>query len=570
MFVAALGHVLRRRIRIAASIARATAAPPGRRCSSRTTTSARSTSPSTPSTRTSIYASLWNTRRPPWSIYPPSYGPGGGLYKSVDGGEVWHPLTNGLPSEGLGRIGIAVAPTDTKPRLRDRGRQGRRPLSLRRCGRRLDEDLGRRAHLGARLVLLQGRRRSEEPGHRLRVEYRPSTGRPTPAARGRRSRRAGRRRLPPALDRAGRSEPHDSRRAIRARSSASTARRRGAPGTTSRRRSSITWPPTTASRTGLTGAQQDSGAVGTPTRSGHAEISDARLERPVRRRRERLHGARSAPSDDPLRRHRRRAATSSPARRRTCRPSTTCRRRRGIPGRCRSCSRRPIRTRSTSATSSSSRRPTAAHTGRASATTSRARIPASRRISIAATAADAPEGKRRGVIYTIAPSPVRAPLIWVGTDDGLIKVTADDGKTWRNVTPPELTAWSKVVMIDASHTDANEAYAAVDRHRLDDNEPHIYRTRDAGKSWQAITKGLPAGVYVQTVKEDPHAERTAVRRHRARRVRVVRRRRRVAVAAAQPAAGVGARPRVPRRRSDRGDARSRLLGPRRHQRAAGN
>src|SRR5258705_1009123 len=91
----------------------------------------------------------------------------------------------------------------------------------------------------------------------------------------------------------------------------------------------------------------------------------------------------------------------------------------------------------------------------------------------------------------------------MGTADGLIKVTPDDGKAWQDVTPPELTPWSKVVMMDASHVDANEAYAAVDRHRLEDNEPYIYRTRDAGKTWQAITAGLPAGVYLQTVKEDP-------------------------------------------------------------------
>jgi hypothetical protein len=66
-----------------------------------------------------------------------------------------------------------------------------------------------------------------------------------------------------------------------------------------------------------------------------------------------------------------------------------------------------------------------------------------------------------------------------------------------------MTAWSKVVMIEASHSNVNEAYAAFERHQLEDYDPHIYRTRDAGKTWTEITKGLPAGVYVQTVKEDP-------------------------------------------------------------------
>src|SRR4029434_1494198 len=88
------------------------------------------------------------------------------------------------------------------------------------------------------------------------------------------------------------------------------------------------------------------------------------------------------------------------------------------------------------------------------------------------------------------------------TDDGLIKKTDDDGKTWQDVTPRELTPWSKVVMMDASHFDPNEAFAAIDRHRLTDNEPYIYRTRDGGKTWQKITNGLPAGVSMQTVTDD--------------------------------------------------------------------
>jgi hypothetical protein len=94
-------------------------------------------------------------------------------------------------------------------------------------------------------------------------------------------------------------------------------------------------------------------------------------------------------------------------------------------------------------------------------------------------------------------------MIWVGTDDGYFQLTSNDGKTWHNVTPVTVTSWSKVVMMDASHFDVNEAYAAVERHQLEDYEPYIYRTRDVGKTWQKITNGLPAGVYVQTVKEDP-------------------------------------------------------------------
>ena len=112
-------------------------------------------------------------------------------------------------------------------------------------------------------------------------------------------------------------------------------------------------------------------------------------------------------------------------------------------------------------------------------------------------------GTRWGVIYSIAPSPVVASEVWVGTDDGLIHLTRDGGKTWSNVTPPALTPWSKVVMLKASHFDPETAFAAVDRHRLDDDAPHIYRTTDGGKSWQEIVKGIPHDEYLESIKEDP-------------------------------------------------------------------
>jgi photosystem II stability/assembly factor-like uncharacterized protein len=111
--------------------------------------------------------------------------------------------------------------------------------------------------------------------------------------------------------------------------------------------------------------------------------------------------------------------------------------------------------------------------------------------------------KHRGVIYSIGPSYKNVNIIWIGTDDGLIQVTRDAGKTWKNVTPPELTPWSKVAQIEASHFDLNTAYAAVNRLRLDDLHPYIYSTHDGGKTWQAINKGLPDNAPVNTVREDP-------------------------------------------------------------------
>jgi photosystem II stability/assembly factor-like uncharacterized protein len=112
-------------------------------------------------------------------------------------------------------------------------------------------------------------------------------------------------------------------------------------------------------------------------------------------------------------------------------------------------------------------------------------------------------GKRRGVIYTIAPSPLSADIIWVGTDDGLVWRTADGGGHWIQVTPAALTPWSKVGSIDVSHFQKGVAYMAIDRHRLNDETPYIYRTNDDGKSWTRIDSGIPRGSFVNVVREDP-------------------------------------------------------------------
>ncbi len=109
---------------------------------------------------------------------------------------------------------------------------------------------------------------------------------------------------------------------------------------------------------------------------------------------------------------------------------------------------------------------------------------------------------RRGVIYAVAPSYKDVNTVWAGTDDGLVHVTRDGGKTWKAVTPPGLTAWSKVSVIDAGRFDADTAYVAVNRFRLDDLRPHVYRTHDGGKTWQEVVRGLPRDP-VNAVREDP-------------------------------------------------------------------
>ncbi len=116
---------------------------------------------------------------------------------------------------------------------------------------------------------------------------------------------------------------------------------------------------------------------------------------------------------------------------------------------------------------------------------------------------DEAKPEQRGVIYAIAPSPADERTIWAGTDDGLIHVTRDGGKTWRDVTPAGVGPWAKVSIMDASHFDAQTAYAAINTLRLDDLRPHIYRTHDGGKTWFHAVNGLPDGGIVNVVREDP-------------------------------------------------------------------
>jgi len=110
---------------------------------------------------------------------------------------------------------------------------------------------------------------------------------------------------------------------------------------------------------------------------------------------------------------------------------------------------------------------------------------------------------RRGVIYALGLSPRDSATIWAGTDDGLVHLTTNGGVTWKEVTPPGLTSWSKIAGVDAGHFDRGTAYIAVNRIRLDDMRPHIYRTHDGGGKWEEITSGLPSNGPVNAVREDP-------------------------------------------------------------------
>jgi len=110
---------------------------------------------------------------------------------------------------------------------------------------------------------------------------------------------------------------------------------------------------------------------------------------------------------------------------------------------------------------------------------------------------------QRGVIYAVAPSPLEIGRIWAGTDDGQIHITTDGGAHWTNITPPNMLPFQKVSILEASHFDAQTAYAAINTLRLDDLRPHILRTRDSGKTWTEIVNGIPANENVDVVREDP-------------------------------------------------------------------
>ena len=106
-------------------------------------------------------------------------------------------------------------------------------------------------------------------------------------------------------------------------------------------------------------------------------------------------------------------------------------------------------------------------------------------------------------IFSVVESPAQAGLIWAGSDDGLIHLTRDGGSNWDNVTPKAMPEWGTVSMIEASPTEAGTAYVAVQRHKMDDFTPYIFKTADFGKTWTTIVNGIPKDVYVHAVRIDP-------------------------------------------------------------------
>ncbi|MGH9698313.1 MAG: WD40/YVTN/BNR-like repeat-containing protein [Candidatus Acidiferrales bacterium] len=447
-----------------------------------------------------VYASLWQTRRPPWTSYPPSNGPGSGLYKSVDGGMTWRQISgHGFPSEGLGRIGIAVAPGENGNRVYavvdakegglyrsdDAGANWRRVCSDIRIWMRgwyfggvtadphnpdmvyvANTSLYRSTDGGANFTAIKGAPGGDDY-HQLWIA------------------------------------PEDSNRMVLGSDQGVIVSVDGGK----------TWSSWYNQPTGqfyhlvtdgrfpymVYGTQQDSGTAAVSSRSDFGQIS-YREWSPVGGEES---GYIALNPAEPyivfgggpfggLSRFDWSTGQSSDISPRT--PSETG-------GALRFNWNAPLVVSPQDAhimyfaAQMVFRTDNEGSSWKAISPDLTVRAPAHGASNVA-------KEENRGVVYTIAPSPVRTGEIWTGSDNGVIQITTDEGKNWMDVTPAGLPDWSRVSLIEASHFDSSTAYAAIDRHQMDDFHPYIYRTQDSGKTWKNVTSGLPEHSYVHVVRED--------------------------------------------------------------------
>ena len=453
-----------------------------------------------------VYASLWQTRRPPWNVYPPSSGPGGGLYQSHDGGESWVELAgHGLPAEP-GRIGIGVAPSRPQRvyalidaaagglyRSDDAGASWTRVSADPRIWKRgwyfggvtVDP-----ADADVVYVCNTGVQRSSDGGR----TFFPVKGAP------------------------GGDDYHQlwidarepQRRILGVDQGAVVTLNGGA-----------TWSSWFNQPTGqfyhvitddrfpywVYGAQQDSGAAAIPSRTDN--IDGINL---TEFRESAVGGESDTIAPDPANPQIIFGGRVDKFDRRTGQKQSVTPAL-GYPGLYRGTWTLPLVFGKVA--------PHALYFGtqRIFRTTDRGahwqaispdltrEDPGTPANLDAATIADHDSnGPRRGVVYAIGPSPLDAALVWAGTDDGLVWKTPDSGAHWKDVTPAALGAWAKIGVVEPSHFDSSTAYIAVDRHRLDDPRPYVYRTHDGGASWTLIVAGIAAGGVhnsVNVVREDP-------------------------------------------------------------------
>jgi len=481
-----------------------------------------------------VYASLWATRRPPWSVYAPSNLPGGGLYQSVDGGDTWKQLTVGLPTDDfVGKIGIAVAPSNPKrlwavvddigtavaEPIRGGGAGGGPPAAPAPStggGVYVSDDAGATWRLVNSENRLWGRgwyfeQVAIDPVNPDRAYViNTATYMTTDAGKT----------FVPVKGAPGGDDyhqmwinPKDGNRMVLSSDQGTVVSVDG----------SKTWSTWYNQPTAeiyhvaadnrfpywLYGAQQDSGGVGVSTWSRMAVLSFRNWEPtclagesntvvPDPKDGNILYGGGAGRCDQNLN-----TSISLGGQLPAPDPNDPNRKTWTLP-------------------EVFSLADEALYYSNQFVFRSRDRGKTWEKISgdLARVNPEVPKGldpvtakdideamtDKFGVVYTIGPSPISATTVWVGTDDGLIYVTKDDGKQWTPVTPGAMTAWSKVSQIEAGHFDVGTAYASVDRHRLGDLKPYIYRTHDGGKSWQNVVAGIPAGAYVNSVKEDTRAK----------------------------------------------------------------
>ncbi len=475
-----------------------------------------------------IYASLWGTRRPPWAVYAPSNMPGGGLYKSTDGGNTWKQLTTGLPNdEFVGKIGVAVAPSNPNrlyavvddlgaaiaPSFRAPGATDDATAPKPSGGIYLSDDAGATWRLVNSERRLWGRgwyfgQIAVDPTNPDRA-YDINTATYMTLDAGKT--------WVPVKGAPGGDDyhqlwinPKDGNRMVLSSDQGTVVSVDGA-------KTWSTWynqPTAEIYHVAadnrfpywLYGAQQDSGAVGVSAWSRMGTLSFRNWEPTC------LAGESSTVIPDPKdgnllygdgdQRCDQKLNLPAPAGGKLppADPNDPNRKTWTLP---------QVFSTADEALYYSNQfvfrsRDRGKSWEKISADLTRVHPEVPKTLD-AVTAKDIDEQMtdRFGVVYTIGPSPLDAKTVWVGTDDGLIHVTRDDGRHWKDVTPPAMTAWSKVSQIEAGHFDAGTAYASVDRHRLADDQPYIYRTRDGGANWTKIADGIPDGAFVNSVKEDP-------------------------------------------------------------------
>ncbi len=459
-----------------------------------------------------IYAAMWSTRRPPWSVYAPANLKGGGLYKSTDGGDTWTKLSGGLPTDDfVGRIGIAIAPSNSNrlwavvddlgsasPPPRGRGGQPAtmpdpQPNAQPTGGVFVSDDAGKtwrivnkEARLDSRGWYFNGVAIDPVNPDRAYIinttTYMTTDGGKT---------------FVPIKGAPGGDDyhqmwvnPKDGNRMVLSSDQGTVVSVDGG-------KTWSTWYNQPTAQIyhisadnrfpySLYGAQQDSGGVTVSTMSRMSTLSFRNWEPsclagesdtvvPDPKDGNILYGSGAERCDQNLNVMILTGGQLPPPD-----PADPNRKTWSLPQVFSEADEAMyyanqfvFRTRDRGKTWQ-----------KISSDLTRMRPPAPSNLDpVTAKDIDQPMTDRFGVVYTIAPSPIKADLVWVGTDDGLIYMTRDDAKEWISVTPPELTPWSKISQIEASHFDPLTAYASVDRHRLTDNKPYIYRTHDGGKTY---------------------------------------------------------------------------------------